>query len=247
MLTDRGVVAALAASLALHAAALGLGGLAPAGVTTPPRVLEARLVQEEVLPEKPKVTPRQESLPRQLRPEVAKSEPPRPEVRHLLPAPVPVVPAPARLVSEAPAERSAVPVISGASTTASSVAAIQGGVPTVSTVVSSAAAGNAGAASAPAYSPPGFGAGYLHNPKPAYPMMARRRGLEGIVRLDVRVSVDGIPTAVKVRESSGHESLDEAATTAVWHWKFMPAKRGGEPIEDTVVVPVRFRLGDDAG
>jgi protein TonB len=244
VLTDRGVLAALAASLALHGAALGLGGLAPSGVTTPPRVLEARLVQEEVLPERPKVSPHQESLPRLPRPEVARTEPSRPDVRHS-PAPVPVVSAPPRLVSETPAERPAAPVISGAST-ASPVAAVQGGAPTPSTS-SSGAAGNVGAVSAPAYSPPGFGAGYLHNPKPTYPMMARRRGLEGIVRLDVRVSVDGIPTAVRVRESSGHESLDEAATTAVWHWKFVPAKRGGEPIEDTVVVPVRFRLGDDAG
>ncbi|MBS0357333.1 MAG: energy transducer TonB [Proteobacteria bacterium] len=247
MLTDRSVLAALAASLALHGAALGLGGLAPAGVTTPPRVLEARLVPEEVLPEKPKVSPHQESLPRQPRPELARPELPRPDVRHSpAPALVPaVVSAPPRLVSEAPAERPAAPVISGAST-ASPVAAVQGGAPTPSTS-SAGAAGSMGAVSAPTYSPPGFGAGYLHNPKPAYPMMARRRGLEGIVRLDVRVSVDGIPTAVRVRESSGHESLDEAATTAVWHWKFVPAKRGGEPIEDTVVVPVRFRLGDDAG
>lgn len=231
------MLAALAASLALHGAALGLGGLVPANVATPPRVLEARLVQEDVLPEKPKVPHRQEPLQRQPRPEVAK-----PEVRH---SPVPVAQVPARLVSEVPTERPATPVLSGAPST-SSVVAVQGGASTASTS-SSAAAGNAGAASAPAYSPPGFGVGYLHNPKPSYPMMARRRGLEGIVRLDVRVSVDGIPTAVKVRESSGHESLDEAATTAVWHWKFVPAKRGGEPIEDTVVVPVRFRLGDDAG
>jgi protein TonB len=79
-------------------------------------------------------------------------------------------------------------------------------------------------------------------------MMARRRGLEGVVRLDVRVSSEGIPTAVKVRESSGHESLDEAALTAVWHWRFSPARRGGEPVEGAVVVPVRFNLeGDAAG
>ena len=40
----------------------------------------------------------------------------------------------------------------------------------------------------------------------------------------------------------------EAAITAVWHWKFMPARRGGEAVEGTVVVPIRFRLGaDDAG
>lgn len=235
MLTDRGVLAALAASLALHGVALGLGGLAPTGVTTPPRVLEARLVQNELPPEKPKAPPRQAPLPRQPRPDVAKSQ-----LRH--PA-APVVSAPTRLLSEAPAERPAV-AVSGPST-ASPVVAVQGGASTASTA-SPAAAGSGSAPSAPAYSPPGFGAAYLRNPKPAYPMMARRRGLEGIVRLEVRVSVEGIPTAVRVRESSGHESLDEAATTAVWHWKFVPAKRGGEPIEDTVVVPVRFRLADDA-
>ena len=112
----------------------------------------------------------------------------------------------------------------------------------------SSSAGPVANAGAPAYSPPGFGASYLHNPKPAYPIMARRRGLEGVERLDVRVSAEGIPIAVKVRESSGHESLDEAALTAVWHWRFSPARRGGEPVEGAVVVPVRFNLeGDSAG
>ncbi|MBL8458292.1 MAG: energy transducer TonB [Zoogloea sp.] len=109
-------------------------------------------------------------------------------------------------------------------------------------------AGSSGAAGAVAYSPPGLGASYLHNPKPAYPLLARRRGLEGVVRLDVRVSAEGIPIAVKVRESSGHESLDEAALTAVWHWRFSPARRGGEAVEGAVVVPVRFNLeGETAG
>jgi protein TonB len=104
-------------------------------------------------------------------------------------------------------------------------------------------------ADAPAsYSPPSFGARYLDNPKPGYPLIARRRGLEGTVRLDVRVSAEGIPISVRVRESGGHESLDEAALTAVWHWRFVPARRGGEPVEASVVVPVRFRLGtDEAG
>lgn len=237
-MTDRGVLAALAASLALHGAALGLGGLAPAAVTTPPRLLEARLVQEDVLPEKPKAPPRQDPPPKPARPEAARAD-----SRHRPPAAVPSAPAPARLVSELPAERPAATVVSGASA-APPVVVAQGAASPVS--VASAPSAGAGSATA-AYSPASFNAGYLHNPKPAYPMMARRRGLEGIVRLDVRVSVEGIPTAVKVRESSGHDSLDEAATTAVWHWKFVPAKRGGEPIEDMVVVPVRFRLGDDAG
>ena len=106
------------------------------------------------------------------------------------------------------------------------------------------AAPSPGPASAPApYAPPSFGARYLDNPKPAYPMVARRRGLEGTVRLEVRVSAEGIPTSVKVRDSAGHEALDEAATTAVWHWRFVPARRGGEAVEGVVVVPIRFRLG----
>lgn len=100
-------------------------------------------------------------------------------------------------------------------------------------------------AAPPSYAPPSFGARYLDNPKPAYPMLARRRGLEGTVRLEVRVSAEGIPTAVRVRESAGHEALDEAAMTAVWHWRFVPARRGSEAVEGVVVVPIRFRLGDD--
>lgn len=235
-MTDRGVLLALAASLALHGAVLGLGGLAPAMVTTPPRLLEARLVQEDVPPQKPRVQSRQEAPARPLKREVT-----RQESQHV-PMVVPSAPAPARLVNELPAERPVATVASGASP---AVVAQGGGAPVSAPVAAPAPTGAGGAAAA--YSPASFNAGYLHNPKPAYPMMARRRGLEGIVRLDVRVSVEGIPTAVKVRESSGHDSLDEAATTAVWHWKFVPAKRGGEPIEDTVVVPVRFRLGDDAG
>lgn len=105
-----------------------------------------------------------------------------------------------------------------------------------------------GTGPAPAYVPPSFGASYLHNPKPAYPLMARRRGLQGLVRLDVKVNAEGIPIAVKVKDSSGHESLDEAALTAVWHWRFAPARRGGDAVEGSVVVPVRFNLdGESAG
>ena len=78
--------------------------------------------------------------------------------------------------------------------------------------------------------------------------MARRRGLEGVVRLDVRVSIDGRPVSVKVRESAGFEALDEAAVSAVSHWRFVPARRGSEPVEASVIVPVRFRLsGEEAG
>lgn len=238
-MTDRGVLGAVAASVLLHGLALGVGGFSPGGVQAPPRLLEARLLPE-VPPEKPAVSAPAEPLA----PPHAKPEASRP-VSHRAPAAPPTAPAPARLVSEASPDRVLPAVASGAGSTSPTPVAQGAPVASTASAVSSAATGSA--ASAPSYSPPSFGAGYLHNPKPAYPMMARRRGLEGTVRLDVRVAADGVPTAVKVRESSGHESLDETAVTAVWHWRFVPAKRGGEPIEDTVVVPVRFKLGDDAG
>jgi protein TonB len=47
---------------------------------------------------------------------------------------------------------------------------------------------------------------------------------------------------VQVRDSSGHPRLDEAARRAVQTWRFVPAKRGEEPVAAWVLVPVSFRL-----
>jgi len=87
-----------------------------------------------------------------------------------------------------------------------------------------------------------FAADYLHNPKPAYPAMARRLNQEGEVLLRVRVSAEGNPLSVEIAKSSGFTLLDEAARNAVRQWRFVPARRGGEPIESWVGVPVVFRL-----
>ncbi len=60
MISDRGLVMAVGASLCVHALALGMGGGLKSSVTAPPRLLEARLVQEvlpEKTPEKPHVEP----------------------------------------------------------------------------------------------------------------------------------------------------------------------------------------------
>jgi protein TonB len=93
-----------------------------------------------------------------------------------------------------------------------------------------------------AMTPPVFNAKYLDNPAPAYPAPSRRMREQGRVILRVLVRANGTPAQVQVRTSSGHARLDDAARDAVLHWKFVPAKRGAEPIEEWVLIPVSFRL-----
>jgi protein TonB len=87
-------------------------------------------------------------------------------------------------------------------------------------------------------------AGMESDRPPVYPEIARRRGQQGRVVLQVRVSTEGMPDAVTVAESSGYASLDAAALAAVQRWRFAPATRGGTPVPAVAEVPVRFRLAD---
>jgi periplasmic protein TonB len=82
---------------------------------------------------------------------------------------------------------------------------------------------------------------YGSNPQPPYPMAARRLGIEGTVVLRVVVAPDGTPKSVVVLESSGHNVLDASALETVrTRWRFVPARRNGIAIEDSVQVPIRF-------
>ncbi|NDF12343.1 MAG: energy transducer TonB [Proteobacteria bacterium] len=85
-------------------------------------------------------------------------------------------------------------------------------------------------------------ADYLQNPPPSYPERARQRREQGTVMVDVLVGVDGEARSVEVMRSSGHPMLDDAALSAVRHWRFLPARRGSERVEANVVVPVEFKI-----
>ena len=93
-----------------------------------------------------------------------------------------------------------------------------------------------------AVSQPQFEAAYLNNPRPAYPAMSRRLGEEGRVEVEVQVQADGLPSKVSLRRSSGYPRLDEAALEAIKRWKFIPAKRAGEAVAASVIVPMPFVL-----
>jgi len=89
---------------------------------------------------------------------------------------------------------------------------------------------------------PDFKAGYLHNPRPTYPLIARRMRYHGKVLLDVEVLSDGNAGQVKLHRSSGYEVLDKCALEVVQTWHFTPAKNAGKPITRWFVVPINFTL-----
>ena len=89
---------------------------------------------------------------------------------------------------------------------------------------------------------PIFAADYLDNPSPTYPSLSRRNGEQGRVVLRVLVNPGGRADDVQVRTSSGHPRLDEAARDTVRGWRFVPARRGDEPVAAWVLIPISFGL-----
>ncbi len=92
------------------------------------------------------------------------------------------------------------------------------------------------------YIPPLSHSQYLHNPKPRYPRVAEKRGMEGVVMINVRVGRDGRPVRTLIHTSSGYGVLDRAALKAVRSWRFEAARRGNSRVEGEVLVPIHFEL-----
>lgn len=84
----------------------------------------------------------------------------------------------------------------------------------------------------------------LSKVEPAYPEGARSAGLEGTVQLKIQILANGAPGDITVNRSSGYDSLDEAAITAVRQWRFIPAKNqdSGVSIVCYTTMPIVFRL-----
>lgn len=92
---------------------------------------------------------------------------------------------------------------------------------------------------------PDYKADYLNNPRPPYPMVARRMGYNGKVILNVEVLAEGKAGQVLLHQSSGYAILDNSALQTVKTWKFSPAKRLGQPVTQWFLVPIKFSLEDN--
>ena len=87
--------------------------------------------------------------------------------------------------------------------------------------------------------------GYMKNPAPVYPRLARLRGYEGTVLLDVEVLPSGRVGRIAALTSSGHDVLDRAALSSVRNWRFQPARRWRTGLGPECPEPDHAREADD--
>lgn len=81
----------------------------------------------------------------------------------------------------------------------------------------------------------------LDKPKPAYTAEARAQKIEGTVLLDVVFSATGEVKVLGVIRGLGH-GLDENAADAARRIRFTPAKQGGVPIDQRMLLHVVFQI-----
>jgi TonB family protein len=79
-----------------------------------------------------------------------------------------------------------------------------------------------------------------NSPPPEYPQVAQRAGLQGFVRLQVRVKTDGTLVVEKVLE--GEPALVDGAAAAVKQWRANPEQYGGKKVDVISTVTFNFQL-----
>ena len=80
----------------------------------------------------------------------------------------------------------------------------------------------------------------ITSPPPEYPQLARKAGLQGVVRVQVRVKTDGSLSVDKVIE--GEPALADAATAAIRQWRARPGQLGDKKVDVISTVTFNFQL-----
>ena len=75
-----------------------------------------------------------------------------------------------------------------------------------------------------------------------YPALLRDRGIQGLVRLRVKVDPEGRAAEVVIAGGSGWRLLDEAARRVAESCPYTPARRGDQRLVSWIEYPVRFAL-----
>jgi len=80
----------------------------------------------------------------------------------------------------------------------------------------------------------------ISSPAPEYPALAQKAGLQGRVRMQVRVRADGSLSVDKIIE--GEPALADAATSAIRQWRARPGQLGDKKVDIITTVTFDFNL-----
>lgn len=83
-----------------------------------------------------------------------------------------------------------------------------------------------------------------YRPTPTYPDLARQAGVEGVVTLWIYVTADGTVADVQLYNSSGVNSLDQAAISAAWDTRWSPARNNDRPVGVWTSLSYNFELSN---
>ncbi len=75
---------------------------------------------------------------------------------------------------------------------------------------------------------------------PKYPEAARKKNVQGDVKLDIVIGKNGAVKSANVTD--GPKELTKAAIDAVKHWRYQPTVSNGKAIEVETAVDLQFKL-----
>ncbi|HKI48649.1 MAG TPA: energy transducer TonB, partial [Desulfobacteria bacterium] len=84
--------------------------------------------------------------------------------------------------------------------------------------------------------------GILGQALPPYPHRARRRGVEGWVKVRFLITADGRVRSLSVLQDSPKGVFVKTVLNTVPRWRFRPAKKNGRPVDVWVEQTINFKL-----
>ncbi len=82
----------------------------------------------------------------------------------------------------------------------------------------------------------------IFNPKPPYPPVARKAGIEGWVDVDLIVNESGRVDSFEIDSVFGHPQFAAATGSVLPRWRFPPPRRGGKNLKVRYYYRINFLL-----
>lgn len=76
---------------------------------------------------------------------------------------------------------------------------------------------------------------------PVYPQEAKRQHIQGVVKLEILISREGVPLDIRVLTSPS-DDFSQSAIEAVRQWRYTPVLLNGQPVEVATEITINYSL-----